>query len=120
MNLSLWCKIRLISSDILERNITNINCIFTKREHKKFLNREKKTSLIIEKRRSLRIKKRTQEKRFDDRCQMDDDHHEKCDGDNTVTVIVKTPKQSSLNDEYTSRWRCHYGQPIKAIQVEKK
>jgi len=41
----------MISSDILKRNITKINCIFTKREHKKFHNKEEKTSFIIEKRR---------------------------------------------------------------------
>ena len=40
-----------------------------KRRKDKFHNRE-------EKRISLRIKERTQEKRFDVRGQMDDDHHE--------------------------------------------
>ena len=50
----------------------------------------------------MRIKKRTQEKRFDGRGQMNNDHHEKCDGDDVVTVIVETPKQSSLDDEDTS------------------
>ena len=68
----------------------------------------------------MRIKKRTQEKRFDDRGQMDDDHQKKCDGDNVVTVIIETPKQSFVDDEDTSRRRCHYDQPIKAIHIEKK
>ena len=57
----------------------------------------------LEMERSLRIKKRTQEKRFDDRGQMDDDHHKKRNGNDTVTVIVKTPKQSSFDVEDTSR-----------------
>ena len=33
---------------------------------------------------------------------MDDDHHEKCDGDDVITVIVETPKQPFVNDEDTS------------------
>ena len=82
-------------------------------------NGEEKTNFIIERRRSLRIKKRTQEKRFDDRGQMDDDHQKKCDGDNVVTVIIETPKQSFVDDEDTSRRRCHYDQPINSIRVKK-
>ena len=50
---------------------------------------------------------------------MDDDHHEKHDGDGVIMVIVETPKQLSVDDEDTSQRRCHYGQPIKAICVEK-
>ena len=55
-----------------------------------------------QKKRSLRIKKRTQDKRFDDRGQMDDDHHEKHNDNNVVTVIVETPKQLFVDDEDTS------------------
>ena len=68
----------------------------------------------------MRIKKRTQEKRFDDKGQMDDDHHEKCDDDGVVIVIVEIPKQPFVDDEDNSRRQCHYGQPIKVICVEKK
>ena len=50
---------------------------------------------------------------------MDDEHHEKRDGDDVVTVIVKIPKQPFVDNEDTSRQRCHYGQPIKVICVEK-
>ena len=70
-------------------------------------------------RRSLRIKKRRQKKRFDNKGQMDDDHHDKCDGDDAITfVVVETPKQMFVNDEVTSRQWCHYDQPINAIRVE--